>query len=120
MGLERTIHLKLASHPANVAPSRAGHSIGKWEGDTLVVDTVGFLPGTLRGTTPHSDKLHVVERFTLDPATMMLKREYTADDSAFFTAQYSGSETVAVSNVPYAVDDCKDLSVTPPSDAPAR
>ena len=67
LGLERTIHMNVAAHPANLAPSRAGHSIGKWENDVLVVDTVGFLPGTLTGTTPHSDKLHVVERFTLDP-----------------------------------------------------
>src|SRR5215470_12011544 len=51
LGLERTIYMKLASHPANVAPSAAGHSIGKWDGDVLVVDTVGFTPGALAGTT---------------------------------------------------------------------
>ena len=115
LGLERTIYMKLASHPANVAPSAAGHSIGKWEGDVLVVDTVGFTPGALAGTTPHSDKLHVVERFTLDPATMSLKREYTADDPAYFTAQYKGSDTVAPSNVPYAPEACEDLTPTGPT-----
>ena len=115
LGLERTIYLKVAAHAANVAPSRAGHSIGKWDGDVLVVDTVGFLPGTLTGVTPHSDKLHVVERFTLDPATMSLKREYTADDPAYFTAQYKGSDTVAPSNVPYAPEACEDLTPTGPS-----
>jgi hypothetical protein len=78
----------------------------------LVVDTVGFSPGTLTGTTPHSDKLHVVERFTLDPATMTLKREYTAEDPAYFTAAYSGSDTVAPSSVPYAPEACKDLTPT--------
>jgi hypothetical protein len=97
-----------------VTPSRAGHSIGKWENDVLVVDTVGFLPGTLTGVTPHSDKLHVVERFALDAATMMLKREYTADDPVYFTAQYQGSDTVAPSNVPYAAESCEDLTPTGP------
>ncbi len=116
LGLERTIYLKMAAHPANITPSRAGHSIGKWENDVLVVDTVGFLPGTLTGVTPNSDKLHVVERFTLDPATMMLKREYTADDPAYLTAQYKGSDTVAPSNVPYAAEACEDLT---PTGAPA-
>jgi hypothetical protein len=120
LGLERTIYMKLASHPANVAPSRAGHSIGKWDGDVLVVDTVGFLPGTLAGATPHSDKLHVVERFTLDPATMALKREYAADDPVYFTAQYKGSDTVAPSNVPYATEACKDLTPTGASAAAAK
>jgi hypothetical protein len=112
LGLERTIHMKLAAHPAAVAPSRAGHSIGKWENDVLVVDTVGFLPGTLTGTTPHSDRLHVVERFTLDAAASTLKREYTAEDSAYFTAPYQGADTVAPSNVPYAPDACEDLTPT--------
>jgi hypothetical protein len=112
LGLERTILMKVAAHPANVKPSRAGHSIGKWENDVLVVDTVGFLPGALTGVTPNSDKLHVVERFTLDPATMALKREYTADDSLYLAAQYKGSDTLAPSNVPYAPEPCEDLTPT--------
>ena len=111
LGLERTIYMN-AAHPANVAPSRAGHSIGRWDNDVLVVDTVGFLPGTLTGATPHSDKLHVVERFTLDPATMTLKREYTASDPAYLTAEYKGSDTVAPSNVGYAPEACEDLTPT--------
>jgi hypothetical protein len=104
--------MKTATHPANVAPTRAGHSIGKWESDVLVVDTVGFLPGTLTGGTPHSDKLHVVERFKLDPTTNTLKREYTAEDPLFFTAAYTGSDTLSPSNVPFAVEACEDLTPT--------
>ena len=111
LGLERTIYIN-AAHPANVAPSRAGHSTAKWENDVLVVDTVGFLPGTLTGTTPHSDKLHVVERFTLDATATTLKREYTAEDPLYFTVQYKGSDTVAPSNVPYAPEVCADLTPT--------
>ncbi len=42
MNIVRTIHLDMDSHPENITPSLAGHSIGKWEGDTLVVDTIGF------------------------------------------------------------------------------
>jgi hypothetical protein len=40
MGLKRTIYMNQKDHPANIRPSRAGHSIGRWEGDVLVVDTV--------------------------------------------------------------------------------
>jgi hypothetical protein len=112
LGLERTIYMKASAHPTSVAPTRAGHSIGKWENDVLVVDTVGFLPGTLTGATPHSDKLHVVERFRLDPATTTLKREYTAEDPAFFTAAYTGSDSLSPSNVPFAVEACEDLTPT--------
>ena len=42
MDLRRTVHMNMKTHPANVKPSRAGHSIGRWEGDVLVVDTVAF------------------------------------------------------------------------------
>ena len=40
----RTVHLNLAEHPAGVAPSPQGHSIGRWDGGALVIDTVGFTP----------------------------------------------------------------------------
>jgi hypothetical protein len=110
LGLERSIHLNQATHPENLQPSRAGHSIGRWENDVLVVDTVGFLPGTLRGVTPHSAELHVVERFTLDPATMLLRREYTAEDPLYFTDVYTGADTLALSAVPYNPEPCEDLT----------
>ena len=109
-GLKRTIHMNMASHPATVAPSRGGHSIGRWEEDTLVVDTIGFAPGILAGNVPHSDRLHVVERFTLDPQTMALKRDYVAEDPVSFTDQYAGSDTVLPADAPFAEDRCEELT----------
>ena len=52
-------------HPEDITPTYMGHSIGKWDGDTLVVDTVGFNEKTWldRDGHPHSDQLHVIERF---------------------------------------------------------
>jgi len=64
-------HVRLnGSHPAHVTPSAMGDSVGHYEGDTLVVDTVGIETGhpyTMidRYGTPHSDALHVVERYRL-------------------------------------------------------
>jgi hypothetical protein len=109
-GLERTVHMGGAKHPADVAPSRAGHSIGRWDGDTLVVDTIGFAPGALAGNVPNSAKLHVVERFTLDPKTLALKRAYEADDAAYFADKYVGSDIVVPADAPYAADTCKELT----------
>jgi hypothetical protein len=119
-GRTRTVHM-IAAHPANVAPSADGHSIGKWENDVLVVDTVGFVPGTLIGTTPHSAQLHVVERFSFDPATTTLKREVQANDPLYWTASFTNSTSMIVSSVPYAAEACADLTpVVPPAAAPAR
>jgi hypothetical protein len=117
-GLERTVHMRQTIHPTQIEPSRAGHSIGWWDGDTLVVDTVGFLPGALVFTTPHSERLHVVERFTLDTDAMTLRRDYRAEDPLYLAAPYAGGETLIVSNVPYDPEPCVDL--TPLPDAAGR
>jgi hypothetical protein len=118
-GRTRTVHMT-AAHPANITPSADGHSIGKWENDVLVVDTIGFVPGTLIGTTPHSAQLHVVERFSVDPATTTLKREVTAEDPLYFAAQYTRTDSMIVSTVPYAPEPCQDLTPPVPPAAPAR
>ena len=110
LGLERTIHMRMTIHPRRIEPSRAGHSIGWWDNDVLVVDTVGFLPGTLTRTTPHSERLHVIERFSLDANAMTLRREYWAEDLLYYTEAYTGSETLMVSNVPYDPEPCVDLT----------
>jgi hypothetical protein len=53
--------------PADPDPTFNGTSIGRWDGDTLVVETIGFSPlTTIARNTPHSDKMRIVERFRLD------------------------------------------------------
>ena len=109
-GLKRSVRMDLDHHPADIEPSRAGHSIGRWEGDTLVVDTVGFQSGIVSGSIPNSGEFHVIERFTLNPGTMALKREYTAEDPLYFVDKYIGSDTVLPADAPFAVDQCKELA----------
>ncbi len=109
LNLKRTIHMNLKQHPAGVKPSRAGHSIGRWEDDVLVVDTVAFLPGVLSPPVMNSDTLHVVERFSLDPKTMILTRSYAADDPVYLKGQYTGSDTVQAADAPYVDDNCREL-----------
>lgn len=109
-GFKRTIHMNQKTHPPNVKPSRAGHSIGLWEGDTLVVDTIGFSPGFLNPPVRNSDKLHVVERFTLDPATIALTRSYTAEDPVYLKGKYTGSDTVYLADAPFDPGKCQELN----------
>ncbi len=108
LNLRRTIQMNMKSHPTAVKPTRAGHSIGRWESDVLIVDTVGFLPGVVTGQTPHGEKLHVVERFSLDPKTFRLTRQYTAEDPEYFKGQITGQDVVQVADAPYTQDDCKE------------
>ncbi len=122
-GIDRTIHLNEKTHPANIEPSVAGHSIGRWENDVLTVDTIGFKPGVLSAdtSTMFSGELHVVERFTLNGEKNALRREYVATDPLYFTGEYKGTDTVLVADLPYETPTCEDLSyVTGQGTAAAR
>jgi hypothetical protein len=87
----RTIYLDGRPHPAKLAPTFYGHSIGHWEGDTLVVDTVGFNEDFWmdRGMLPHTTQLHTIERFTRT-AFDTLRYEVTIDDPGAYTAPFNG------------------------------
>lgn len=104
MGLDRTIHLDMADHPDDIEPSIEGHSVGRWENDALVVDTVGFLPGmiTVDSRLPHGQRLHVVERFTLSADARSITREYMAEDPEHFVGQHTGRDVVLLADLPYA------------------
>jgi hypothetical protein len=75
-------HVRLnQAHPAKLTPSWFGDSVGHYEGDTLVIDTVGIKTGPYTMVdqfgTPHTDKLHVVERYRLidyEAANRILER----------------------------------------------
>ena len=86
----RPIYMDGRSHPSDSDPSYYGHSVGRWEGDTLVVDTVGF---NERGWidaygTPTTKQLHLVEKWTrFDFKT--LRYEITIDDPGAYTAPWT-------------------------------
>ena len=109
MGFTRTVYMNMTTHPAATRPSRAGHSIGHWENDVLVVDTTRFAPGVLSPPVLNSDQLHVVERFALDPNTMLMTRSYVADDPVYLKGSYAGSDAIQVADLPYAPDTCTEL-----------
>jgi len=83
-------HIYLADrHSPNVKPSWFGESIGHYEnGDTLVIDTIGIAGGPLHFIdnfrTPHTDKLHVIERFTISPDSKKLSVVVKVEDPDTF------------------------------------
>ena len=90
----RVIHMDGRSHPNDVAPSYFGHSIGWWDGDTLVVDTVGFNEAAWieRWGMPHTSQLHTLERITrVDFDT--LEYRITIDDPGAYTAPWTTGYT---------------------------
>jgi hypothetical protein len=83
----RTVHLNLKSHPADIAPSLQGHSIGRWDGASLVIDTVAFTAhreGAGFGIPSGASK-HLIERLTLDADRVTLTYEFTVEDPLSLT-----------------------------------
>jgi hypothetical protein len=74
-------------HSKNVKPSWYGESVGHYEGDTLVVDTIGLAAkGPVDNwRTPHSEQLHVVERFRIIDGGKTLEVRITMEDPAAYT-----------------------------------
>ena len=85
-GAHRVVYMDGREHPEDPIPTWWGHSIGQWDGDTLVIDTVGYndkfwFDG--RGT-PHTEQLHTVERFTRINYGRLVN-DFTLDDPGAFT-----------------------------------
>lgn len=85
--LERVVHLNMTSHPANVAPSPLGHSIGHFENGDLVIETANFTHvrwGNGKGVDS-SEKKTTVERYTLGDDGRTLTLHFTMTDPEYLT-----------------------------------
>ena len=104
----RTVHLNQDRHSENLTPSDTGHSIGRWEGDTLIVETTGFEPGVLAhvASIMHSDQLYSVERFSIDPETNFLMRETTVTDPLFLNSPKTFSDGQELVSLLFEKYDC--------------
>lgn len=90
----RQVFMDGRAHPSDVDPTWHGHSIGRWEGDTLVIDTVGFNDKGWFDSQGHpvSEKLHLIERFTrTDMGTMAMS--VTVDDPQSYGKPFTVSAT---------------------------
>jgi hypothetical protein len=131
-------HVRMnGTHPARVTPSWYGDSIGRFEGDTLVIDTVGIKVGPYAMLdwygTPHTNALHVIERYrlvdyehakdglerdakenfqvqqdTIDPKYRgtHLQLEFTVEDAGVFTAPWKATMTYRPQVVPWEESIC--------------
>jgi len=84
-------------HPAQVEPTWFGDSVGKWDGDTLVIDTIGFNGLTRLDTLghPHSDAMHVIQRIQRLDAKR-LSMEITVDDPKTYTQPWKNTRVFAL------------------------
>ena len=76
--------------PTDVDPEYLGFSVAKWDGDTLVIDSSGFRDITLLDDSglPHSEDLHLTERYTLSKDGKELRARFTIEDPKTFTRRW--------------------------------
>ena len=94
-GDEMVRHVYLnVPHSTSVAPSWFGESVGHYEGDTLVVDTTGLNDRTYVDEfhTPHTDKLHVIERYRMIEGGKTLEVNLQVSDPGAFTTPWAASQ----------------------------
>jgi hypothetical protein len=86
----RQIFMDGRPHPEDPTPGWYGHSIGRWEGDTLVIDTVGLHDKFWldEDGAPHTEQLHMIERWTRNAFTT-LDRAVTIDDPGTYTRPFT-------------------------------
>ena len=112
MDTVRCVDLSTREHPARLTPSLTGHSVGWMEGDTLVIDTVGFEAGVL---IPHPGVLNtadmrIVERLTISSDGRNLLRSYEVTDPPYLSARISENNSWDRSDVAVSPFDCTELS----------
>jgi hypothetical protein len=111
----RTIYTDGRAHPADLTPSYYGHSVGRWEGDTFIVDSVGFNEKMWidRGQAPHTEKLHIIEKFTRTDMNSMTY-ELTVEDPGAYTATWSRTSQMRYSaNAELFEFICQDNNLAP-------
>jgi hypothetical protein len=87
----RVIHMDGSGHPEDLRPTYLGHSIGRWEGDTLVIDSIGFNEKVwIRGSYPSTSRMRLIERISR-PDLQTLIYEVTIDDPGAYTEPWGGS-----------------------------
>jgi len=105
----KTVYMDGRSHPESLVPTYYGHSIGWWDGDTLVIDTVGFNGFTRLDTkgNPHSDKLHMVQRLTRTDAGHITYK-VTIEDPVYYSTPFTNERTFTIANTDLLEYSCEE------------
>jgi hypothetical protein len=119
-GTFRIIPMDGGVHTVDPDPTWLGESIGKWEGETFVIDAIGFNTRTELNGYKHSEALHIVERFS-KPNADTLQYEATLEDPEVFVKPWVVTRTFSLKTEAKRIDefvcennkDYKELFVTP-------
>lgn len=108
MDAVRNVHLDGRSNPPDAPPQILGHSVGRYEGSTLIIESAGFTSsyiGTVSGT-PQTETLSTVERLTLSEDGQRFRLDITHEDPATFTIPWTSTRDFVLTDLDRLVWDC--------------
>ena len=106
MDTERVIHMNMDNHPPNVARSEMGHSIGRYEGDEIIIDTAMFSEGVVRSDFVRTTNFQLTERLRINTDNGDLEVTWRAEDPEYYTEVLSGSRTLVRTTLTMGRYDC--------------
>ena len=113
----RTIYLDGRKHPKNPKPTRLGHSIGHWDGDVLVVDTVGLSPDIFYPSYAgggFSENAHAVEIYTVLENPRRLRLDLMVEDPTMLSKPFTAHKIwLYKPEMKLVKDSCKDYPTKP-------
>ncbi len=106
MDVVRVIELGITEHSADAPRTDLGHSIGRFEGRDLVIETARFRAGALWAGRLNTGELRTTERLTVDVETGDLRLDWTATDPAYYSEPLHGARFMTRTDIPMGSFDC--------------
>jgi len=106
MDTTRVVHMGADGIPNGTEPSDIGYSIGRWEGDTLVIGTAAFAAGVLTGSILHTDQLMLEERLSIDADSGRLQILWRAVEPVYYADVLTGSQVLQSTDQALMRYDC--------------
>lgn len=106
MDVTRIIHMDTDAHPADIEPSDMGHSIGRFEDGTLIINTASFSEGVLRGSTLNTDQMTMVEKLSIEKNTGRLLISWVVNEPIYYSDRLTGSQQLQSTDQEIIRYDC--------------
>lgn len=106
MDVTRTVHMNLTEHPADLPYSEMGHSIGRFEDDTLIIDTAAFDSGVIVRSALRTDQMTMVERLSVQPESGDLQISWVVHEPVYYSEPITGGQLLKRTDQEFGAYEC--------------
>ena len=106
MDVERVVHINVDEVPDDIPRSELGYSIGRFDGDDLIIESSNFSAGFMHSGILRSEEFELTERLSIDPNTGDLLVTFTMRDPVYFTDTLDGTRIMLRTQMQIRPYDC--------------